>query len=99
MSNIVTVQISFTERVRYSAVVEMDVEKFDELDHALDNTRGADLRRVEESIVELCSIMLSMLKNIIICNIKQNFDLSFFLCIFLIRKRFIKYDYENNYLC
>ena len=54
MSNKVTVQITFTERVRYSAVVEMDVEKFDELDHALDNTRGADLRRVEESIVELC---------------------------------------------
>lgn len=52
MSNEVTVQVTITERVRYSAFVKMPREKFEELDTALEEKRGAELRRLEEKIGE-----------------------------------------------
>lgn len=50
----VTVQVTITERVRYSAFVKMPLEKFEELETALDSERGYELRRVEEQIGEYC---------------------------------------------
>lgn len=40
MSNDVTVQVTITERVRYSAFVKMPREKFEELETALEEERG-----------------------------------------------------------
>ena len=54
MSNEVTVQVTITERVRYSAFVKMPREKFEELATALEEKRGAELRRLEEKIGEYC---------------------------------------------
>lgn len=54
MSNEVTVRVTITERVRYSTFVKMAREKFDELENALEEERGYDLRRVEEQIAEYC---------------------------------------------
>ena len=54
MSEEVTVQVTITERVRYSTFVKMAREKSDELENALEEERGYDLRRVEEQIAEYC---------------------------------------------
>ncbi len=54
MSNEVTVQVTITERVRYSAFVKMPREKFEELETALEEEHGYELRRVEERIGEYC---------------------------------------------
>ena len=54
MSEEVTVQVTITERVRYSAFVKMPREQFEELETALEEERGHELRRVEERIGEYC---------------------------------------------
>lgn len=54
MSNEVTVQVTITERVRYSAFVKMPREKFDALDAELQEKLGYELRRLEEQIGEYC---------------------------------------------
>ena len=54
MSEEVTVEVTITERVRYSALVKMPREKFEELETALEEERGHELRRVEEQIGEYC---------------------------------------------
>lgn len=54
MSNDVTVQVTITERVRYSTFVKMPRQQFKELENDLEVERGYDLRRVEERIGEYC---------------------------------------------
>ena len=54
MTEEVTVEVTITERVRYSTFVKMPREKFDELEAELDEARGRELRRVEERIGEYC---------------------------------------------
>ena len=54
MDNEVTVLVTITERMRYSALVKMPREKFEELDRALEEEGGQELRRVEERIGEYC---------------------------------------------
>ena len=54
MSNEVTVQVTITERVRYSTFVKMPRAKFDELETALEEESGYELRRIDEQIGELC---------------------------------------------
>ncbi len=54
MSNDVTVQVTITERVRYSTFVKMPRQQFEELENDLEVERGYDLRRVEERIGEYC---------------------------------------------
>ena len=54
MDDEVMVKVTITERVRYSAFVNMPRSKFEELDTALDEERGHELRRVEERIGEFC---------------------------------------------
>lgn len=54
MSNEVTVLVTITERVRYSALVKMPSEKFEELETALEEKHGYELRRIEEQIGEYC---------------------------------------------
>ncbi len=54
MSNEVTVLVTITERVRYSAIVKMPSEKFEELETALEEKHGYELRRIEEQIGEYC---------------------------------------------
>lgn len=54
MSNDVTVQVTITERVRYSAFVKMPREKFEELEAELEEAGGRELRLVEERIGEYC---------------------------------------------
>lgn len=50
----VTVQVTITERVRYSAYVKMPREKFDALDKQLEETSGREQRKVEERIGDFC---------------------------------------------
>ena len=54
MSEEVTVQVTITERVRYSTFVKMPREKFDELESDLEEAGGRELRLVEERIGEYC---------------------------------------------
>ena len=54
MSEEVTVQVTITERVRYSTFVKMPREQFEELETALEEERGHVPRRVEERIGEYC---------------------------------------------
>jgi len=54
MSEEVTVQVTITERVWYSALVKMPRAQFDELETSLEEESGYELRRVEERIGEYC---------------------------------------------
>lgn len=54
MSQEVTVQVTITERVRYSTFVKMPREKFEELETSLEEERGYELRGVEYRIGEYC---------------------------------------------
>lgn len=54
MSEEVTVQVTIIERVRYSTFVKMPRAQFDELETALEEESGYELRRIEERIGEYC---------------------------------------------
>jgi len=54
MSEEVTVQVTITERVRYSTFVKMARKEFEELETALDSEHGRELRRLEQRIGEYC---------------------------------------------
>ena len=54
MSEQVTVQVTITERVRYSTFVKMARKEFEELETALDSEHGRELRRFEQRIGEYC---------------------------------------------
>ena len=54
MNNEITVQVTITERVRYSAFVKMPRAQFDGLETALEEYSGYELRRIEERIGEYC---------------------------------------------
>ena len=54
MSEQVTVQVTITERVRYSTFVKMARKEFEELETALDSEHGRELRRLEQRIGEYC---------------------------------------------
>ena len=54
MDEEVTVQVTITERVQYSTFVKMPRAQFDELETALEEESGYELRRIEERIGEYC---------------------------------------------
>lgn len=54
MSEQVTVEVTITERVKYTTRVKMPREKFEALDNGLSAEDRSDRRRAEERVGDLC---------------------------------------------
>jgi hypothetical protein len=55
MSDKVTVAVTITERVKYSTLVTITREQFNEMDKGLSARSGAERRKWEEIVGDLCN--------------------------------------------